>query len=397
MRAKAFGFVLLVLTFLVVAAPRRAHAYPFMIRHGYTGCGPCHIDPSGEGLLTEYGRVQSVTLLSSRYGGETDAEPGRIKDFLFGLVPTPSWLLLGGWVRDGYLVTTARGKDIDHRFLQMRGDLAALFSYDWFRAYGSIGYASHSSAPLTRDTWITSSETGINLVTREFWLGADLADHTVLVRGGRLNLPFGLRNVEHNAWVRMVTNTDINQDQQYGASVAYSRDPYRLEFMAIVGNFQVHPSEIREGGYAGYFDYALRSNLTAGLSSTITHAVQDQFLRVPATRQAHGLFARYAPVKPLVVMAEGDLLILNPGNASATTGGTGWLQFDFEPLQGLHFDVTGETVFPTAFEAGGSLGGWLTAWWFFFPHFDLRGDVIWRGGGGAITTVTYLGQINWYL
>jgi hypothetical protein len=88
---------------------------------------------------------------------------------------------------------------------------------------------------------------------------------------------------------------------------------------------------------------------------------------------------------------------LNPGNADATAGGTGWLQLDFEPVQGLHFDVTGETVFPQVFEAGGSLGGWLTAWWFFFPHFDLRGDVIWRGGGGALTTVTYLGQINWYL
>src|SRR5215831_18903171 len=173
MRNKALGFTLIVAAIVIFIAPRRADAYPFMIRHGYTGCAPCHIDPSGEGLLTEYGRAQSVILLSSRYG-PADAEPGRIKNFLFGLVPTPSWLLLGGWVRDGYLVTTAQGNDIDHRFLQMRGDLAALFSYDWFRAYGSIGYASHSAAPLTRKTWITSSETGLNLISREFWLGVAL-------------------------------------------------------------------------------------------------------------------------------------------------------------------------------------------------------------------------------
>jgi hypothetical protein len=396
MPAKAWGIVLVVTSLVVLFFSRRADAYPFMIRHGYTGCAPCHVDPSGEGLLTDSGRAQSVILLSTRYGA-ADAEPGRMKDFLFGLVPTPPWLLLGGWIRDGYLVTTVHGKDIDHRFLQMRGDLAAQVSYESFRAYGSIGYASHSSAPLTRQAWITSSETGLNLVSREFWLGLDLADRTMLVRAGRLNLPFGLRNIEHNAWVRMVTNTDINQDQQYGASFAYSRDPYRLEVMAIIGNFQIHPSQAREGGYTGYFEYSFVPHLAAGLSSTITHAVQDPALATSATRQAHGLFARYAPVEPVVVLAEADLLLLNPGNANATAGGTGWLQIDYEPVQGLHFDVAGETVFPTIFEAGGDLGGWLTAWWFFFPHFDLRADVIWRGGGGAPTTVSYLGQINWYL
>ena len=396
MTTKVRAFFVVIATLIALFCPRRAGAYPFMIRHGYTGCAPCHIDPSGEGLLTEYGRAQSVVLLSSRYGAP-DAEPGRIKDFLFGLVPTPSWLVLGGWVRDGYLVTTAQGKDIDHRFLQMRGDLAAQASYESVRAYGSIGYASPSSAPLTREAWITNSETGINLVSREFWLGFDLADQTMLIRGGRLNLPFGLRNIEHDSWVRMSTNTDINQEQQYGASFAYSRDPVRLEVMAIVGNFQISPSEVREGGYAGYFDYAWLRNLTTGVSSTITHTVQDPTLRTAATRQAHGLFARYAPVEPLVVLAEADLLILNPGDATATAGGTGWLQLDFEPVQGLHFDAAGETLFPQAFEAGGNLGGWLTAWWFFFPHFDVRADVIWRGGGSAITTVTYLGQVNMYL
>jgi hypothetical protein len=397
MRSKRLGFLLVVATLIVFFCPRRADAYPFMIRHGYTGCAPCHVDPSGEGLLTEYGRAQSVVLLSSRYGRPADAEPGRISGFLFGLVPTPSWLLLGGWIRDGYLVTSAQGKVVDHRFLQMRGDLAAQASYESFRAYGSIGYASHSAAALSRKAWITSSETGLNVISREFWLGLDFDDQTMLVRAGRLNLPFGLRNIEHTAWVRMATNTDINQDQEYGASFAYSRDPYRLEVMAIIGNFQIHPSRAREGGYAGYFEYSLRPNLAAGLSSTITHAVQDATLLTSATRQALGLFARYAPVEPIVVLGEADLLLLNPGNAGATAGGCGWLQIDYEPVRGLHFDVAGETVFPSAFEAGGTLGGWLTAWWFFFPHFDLRADVIWRGGGAAPTTVTYLGQINMYL
>ncbi|MEO6601359.1 MAG: hypothetical protein ABIQ16_15885, partial [Polyangiaceae bacterium] len=48
--------------------PSRAHAYTWMIKHGYASCPVCHADPSGGELLTEYGRVQSDELLRMRYG-----------------------------------------------------------------------------------------------------------------------------------------------------------------------------------------------------------------------------------------------------------------------------------------------------------------------------------------
>jgi len=71
-----------------------AHAYPFMIRHGYTQCSTCHTDPSGGTFLNEYGRAQSDLLLSSSYGSgaaseEAEGEPtaGRFLGFL----PLPSW------------------------------------------------------------------------------------------------------------------------------------------------------------------------------------------------------------------------------------------------------------------------------------------------------------------
>ena len=51
-----------------------AHAYPFMIRHGYTQCSTCHTDPSGGTFLNEYGRAQSELLLSSSYGGDPESE-----------------------------------------------------------------------------------------------------------------------------------------------------------------------------------------------------------------------------------------------------------------------------------------------------------------------------------
>lgn len=51
-----------------LGAPSEAHAYPWLIRHGYTNCGACHADPSGGELLTIYGQLMSVEVLSSRWG-----------------------------------------------------------------------------------------------------------------------------------------------------------------------------------------------------------------------------------------------------------------------------------------------------------------------------------------
>ena len=48
-------------------AASRADAYPWMIRHEYTGCAICHGDPTGGGVLTAYGRAQGDLLLRTRY------------------------------------------------------------------------------------------------------------------------------------------------------------------------------------------------------------------------------------------------------------------------------------------------------------------------------------------
>ena len=54
---------------LALALPAaRAHAYPWMIQHGYTNCSGCHVEPSGFGLLTEYasGRLSVRKRCNSR-------------------------------------------------------------------------------------------------------------------------------------------------------------------------------------------------------------------------------------------------------------------------------------------------------------------------------------------
>src|SRR5450432_2783860 len=75
---------------------RTAHAYTWMIRHGYTSCTPCHTDPTGGGPLAAYGRAQSDLLLRSRYGGPAAEEADPSSGFLWGAVQLPENVRLGG-------------------------------------------------------------------------------------------------------------------------------------------------------------------------------------------------------------------------------------------------------------------------------------------------------------
>jgi len=60
---------------VLLLGSRPASAYPWMIRHQYQGCVPCHADPSGAGLLTEYGRAMGENVLRTRYGSPPPDEP----------------------------------------------------------------------------------------------------------------------------------------------------------------------------------------------------------------------------------------------------------------------------------------------------------------------------------
>jgi hypothetical protein len=368
-----------------------------MIRHEYGGCATCHTDPSGAGVLTPYGRAQSAVLLSSRYGAPADEEPGRSVDFLFGVLPASDVLLLQGWFRNGYLWNAIGGSVVDSRVLQMEADLGASVSIGAFRAGAKIGYNGFSTATYSERAWVTPANSVGNLVSREHWAGVSLADDAVLIRGGRINVPFGLRNIEHTSWVRSETRTDFDEDQEHGVAVAYSSDRLRGEIMGIAGNFQVSPDAYRERGYSAFGEFAALSRLALGASSLITEAQADILTLKKTTRQAHGAFVRAAPWRALALLGEFDALLTSPSGASMQTGYVAFAQADIEPIQGLHGIVTGEALNHGASGEGGSLGGWLGVAWFATPHVDARFDTIWRHAAGAQTTMTYLLQLHIYL
>ena len=235
--------VIAALFLLVTFWEKPAHAYAWMIRNDYTGCNQCHADPSGGGLLTEYGRAQSDFLLRMRYGAAESYEPPRSAEFLFGLMKLPESVLLGGDVRFARLAQRVNGQDASKIFF-MQADLQGQVAVERIKVNGSIGYAEEGARQAALTTALEK-----NLVSRLHWIGADLgADRNWQLRGGRMNMPFGIRNVEHTMWVRATTRTDTNSSQQHGVSLAYNGAELRGEVMLIAGNFQVSPDAYRERG-----------------------------------------------------------------------------------------------------------------------------------------------------
>jgi hypothetical protein len=386
--------IALVVTLL--AGNHEARAYSWMIRHGYSSCVPCHVDPSGAGTLSAYGRSIADQVMTMRFGDAPADEVATTAGFLWGTVPLPDALALQGDVRYLKLEQKVEGAPALSRGIWMQADLSAALKLGNFTAGASLGYADEGvlSASLTR-----APEK--NLVSRYHWLGYSFLDGALTVRAGRLNLPFGLRVIEHTLWARAYTRTSINDDQQYGVAAAYLGEHFRTELMAIAGNLLVHPANYRERGYSALFEWYAAQGLGLGASSLVTYRPLDALTLRPTYRQAHGVFARWAtPWEPLVFLGELDYSLESSRYVQRKKGLVGFLQADLELVQGFHLLATGEL---SNVGQGGpplSWGAWLSYAWFPLPHFDVRLDSLYQrlaSSTSSTDVLTFLFQAHVYL
>jgi len=121
-------------TFILVfmGHPLLSHAFPEMVRHGYSNCITCHVSPNGGGIVTPYGRALSQEILSA--GGTKDWE----SKFAYGAVDLPKWLQLGGDVR--VLQTHLDTPNIRlGKLILMQADFEAAVNYSGVFVAGTIG------------------------------------------------------------------------------------------------------------------------------------------------------------------------------------------------------------------------------------------------------------------
>ena len=383
---------------LLAGAP--AFAFPWMVKHNYGACAACHVDPSGSGQLTPYGRAQADVLVRWKVeqppkGKEQEVPPSA--NFLWFL-ELPDSVNLSGNLRGGPAVFVIPGTPTAVRALIMAVDLYATFNVDRFVFHGTGGYGIRvKEAVVAPQCDPAVGPCGDSFVAREYWAGAKFSDEAVMLRVGRLNLPFGLRNIEHTTWVRALTLTDTNVDQQLGAAVSYNSETLRGEVMGIAGNFQIGPDLYRERGYSAFGEYALAPNAYLGLSSLVAHTGADLLTRLATTRHAHGLFLRWAPAPSVALLAEGDFLAWVAPPVLDRFGYAAMLQGDFELVQGLHLVAIAEAS-ARADGRGTWLGAWGSVLWYPLPHLEVRLDNIVRNSGvGTPFGYTFLAQFHLFL
>jgi hypothetical protein len=374
----AFAFVTL------LGSP--AHAYVWMLKHGFAKCGDCHTDPSGGETLTGMGRAQAEHLLSANLPPETSNGLRPASEFLFGALPEPDGVRLGAVYRHMFLYSAEQGNTpSEFTTFPMQLDAYGFANVGPIVLGGSLGVAhgidgsAHArGAQLNRELgegWL--------VLSRNHFLGVRV-DEWTLLRFGRLNLPFGVRIPEHVAWVREATRTDRESDQQDGLALSYARGRLRMELMAIIGNFQMYPDRYRERGYSASAELLATDRFALGISSLITRANEDRFTQArESVRHAHGLYTRAGLSSRWALWAEGDVI----KEGGRDTGYTGLLQVDFEPLRGLHLMLTGEALDQGKLQGAGPatpgageprLGAWASVLGYAFSHFELRLDVLKR-------------------
>jgi hypothetical protein len=104
---------------------------------------------------------------------------------------------------------------------------------------------------------------------------------------------------------------------------------------------------------------------------------------------------------PIAILAEADLIT----DSSKTLGYTGFVQADYEVIQGLHGMLTFEALDAGYLKSAEleqtpkspgqgkpEFGLWISALWFFLPHFDMRVDGMIRPDG-----FTLLSQLHAFL
>jgi hypothetical protein len=378
-----------------------------MIKHDYTGCAVCHVDPSGAGLLTDYGRAQNVLLMQMNYGAPMKSEAPSYAGFGFGVVPMPDWLLAQVTFRGAefWVSETTPGTGsaptvtaTDRMFIMMLLDARAEIKLGIFRAGGSIGWGT---TPFTLPDALLTNATGTEmLISRDYWVGLQVDDST-LIRLGRMNLPFGLRNVEHTAWVRTNTHTDINYSQQSGLAVAFDNGHLRTEVMGIVGNYNISPDAYRQRGFSGLLEVPIAERATIGFSALLTRAELTLNAPSPGLHEVYAVFSRWGPLQQVAVVAEADLFYDNNlGSGILQPNAATWLQVDYEPIQGLHFAPAVETLNSYGIHGTG-VGAWMTVDWYFLPHTDLRLDGVYRSEPSATSPTSnvfsFLVQLHTFL
>ena len=334
-------------SFFLALASQVVFPFPEMIRHGYSNCITCHVSPNGGGLVTPYGRALSQEVLST-WHRENES------DFLWGLVPSPEWLNLGGDFR--YVQTHLDTPDTKTgRFIVMQADIEAAASLGKFSFVATVGKSHEVDPPKFID----------NFFSRRHFVLYQASDQ-IYVRAGKFQRAFGINLPDHLVGTKRGLGWDYGSET-YNIEGSWIDEAKDIFITGIFGRPDNRDLD-REKGVAVRAGFNLAETHKAGLSYFYGNKTSSE-------RHLAGPYAMLGFRKDLFLLAEVDMVNEHPKGGDPRWGWANYGRLDYEPLQGFHLFVSHDLI-KSDLKVGNSLkrtyGGGLQ--FFPQPHFEFLGS-----------------------
>lgn len=334
MRVKSIGHLLSFACLLLGILPDSAWGYPENVRHGYTNCASCHINPNGQGQLNEYGRQLAKAMQSygkfffepSREAPQADAaavESDRDPEteFLYGYVPRPQWLTLGGDLRFLQLFSeTPRSSSA--RFIVMQLDLEAAATVGKFTFDATLGRIDPADYGETNPGFTD------HFASRRHYALFQATDE-IFIMGGRFWKPFGVLDPNHSSVVKSGLGWNFGSES-YNLEAGYVGSLASLLVYGTLGRPDHAGLQVEKGGGA-----------TASVAVMSTHKIGASYFYGTKDRLSRHVFGPWAILgftEHFYLRTENDFDRTTPkaGAAAATTGLASYNRLGYEFIQGVH-------------------------------------------------------------
>jgi len=307
MRALTFSIIVIALAF----AARRSDAYPQFQLSRDTSCISCHISPAGGGLLNENGLNSAQAM----------ATYGTAPEFMYGKISTPASLTLGGDFRSlaGYFASPQQYL----LWVPMQADVYAHATFGHVSAQLTVGYR-----PPQEDNRALTT-----LWAREhylMWQSKPGEREGISVRLGHFMPVFGLRLVEHPAYVRRYGGLPLFAET-YAASASVIGEKYEAHVTGFIRDPVIDPV-VDANGAAAWGEYRIGEHTLVGGGGLA------QIYDWKKSYRGSLIAKHYCECRSFLVQAEAQLVYETVG-AIAVRGVVAYLMGSYWPTDAVMIDL----------------------------------------------------------
>lgn len=301
--------------------PQLSHAFPEMIRAGYTNCTSCHISPDGGGVLNPYGRQSSASVLST-WGSENEASAA------YGLLGQPKWIDTQAYIKGVENISNNAAESQGHFWLMEFDGEAALH----------FGVKSQWTADLT----LGVSPDALNglqvpgtsaFVSRRLYLMNQLTEESSL-RAGKFVVDYGVYFPDHTIPTRQGLGFDQGMET-YNLEYSYKGDHFSGAITADLGRFDDKSLHL-DKGVAATSAWALNDISKIGWS--VFFGTENS-----TKRELMGPFALIGFNAKAYLLAEFDFQWTQPSGSAHTQGLVSYERLGYEIFQGFQIYLTEQT------------------------------------------------------